>query len=190
MSLVLVTPPAVEPVRLADLKARLQLSGDAHDGRLAQLIRTARERVERETGQVLLAQTWLERRDSWDGDGRLLAFGTQFRLPKPPLMAIESISVLDAAGTTQPWSAEAYFVDTLAEPGRIALRPNEFFPQPGRAVGGIEIRFRCGYGEAPEDVPAPLVEAVLALAAALWEREDSWPLSVQALLAPWRRLSL
>lgn len=192
MSLTLIEAPASEPVSVDDLAARLRMvPGEAPD-HLAQLIRSARQRVERETGRALLSQSWLERRDSWDGDGRLLAFGTQFRLLRPPLIAIEAITIFAEDDTPSVWDPAAFFVDTMAEPGRIALRPDSVFPRPGREIGGIEIRFRCGYGDAVEDVPPLLVEAVTQLAAAMWERDPDigLPLSVQSLIAPWRRLSL
>lgn len=174
------------------IKLRLRLGDNTQDARLSHLISTARSRVERETGRALLSQTWLERRDHWDGDGRLLAFGTQFRLLKPPLIALEAITVYDAADTPSEIDPAAFFIDTMAEPGRIALRPDTAWPQPERAAGGLEIRFRCGYGDSPDDVPEPLVEAVALLVEALWngEFDGHLPLAVQGLLAPFRRARL
>ncbi len=85
MSLTLHTPPSAEPVTLAEAKLRLRIGNDVHDDAINQWIAAARERVERETGAGASRQIWVERRDRWDGgDGRLVAFGTQFRLPRPP----------------------------------------------------------------------------------------------------------
>lgn len=196
MSLTLIASPAIEPVSVADLAARLRLAPDDMPDHLAQLIRSARERVERETGRALLSQTWMERRDSWDGDGRLLAFGTQFRLLRPPLIALEAITIYAQDGTPSDQDPAAFFVDTQADPGRIALKPDSVFPVPGREQAGIEIRFRCGYGDQVADIPAPLVEAVAQLAMHLHEadrelnRDAGLPLAVQSLIAPWRRRSL
>lgn len=192
MSLSLLVPPAAEPVDLARLKLRLRISDNTHDQRLAHLISVARERVERETGRVFLTQTWLETRDSWDGDGRLCAFATQFKLLKPPLIAVESITVTVADGTPTTWPASEYYVDSAMEPGRIVLRRDSVFPEPGRAAGGIAIRYRAGYGASAADVPAPLREAVSLLAADLFDTGGGTglPFSVQSLIAPWRRLSL
>jgi uncharacterized phiE125 gp8 family phage protein len=184
MSLSLVTPPAVEPITLDQ--------ANAQDSRLTHLIRAARQRVERETGHALLSQTWLERRDGWDGDGRLLAFATQFRLLKPPLIALEALTVYDADDVPRVIDTADFFIDTMAEPGRITLKPDTAWPQPGRCVGGIEIRFRCGYGDSADDVPGPLVEAVGKLVETMWRDGASFglPRGVQSLIAPWRRLSL
>lgn len=192
MSFSLLTPPAAEPLTLEQAKARLRISDSSQDARLTHLIRSARQRVEGDTGRALITQTWLERRDRWDGDGRLCAFATQFKLPKPPLIAIEAITIYAADDTPTEHDPADFFIDTLSEPGRLALRPNGQFPPPGRDVGGIEIRFTCGYGTDPADVPAPLVEAIGQLVEAMFEGglEVGTPASVKALLGPWWRISL
>lgn len=192
MSLSLVTPPAAEPISLEQARARLRISDTSQDAHLAHLIRSARQRVERETGRALITQSWLERRDAWDGDGRLCAFGTQFKLPKPPLISIDAITTYAADDTPTSHDPADFFIDTLSEPGRLALRPNGEFPQPGRSVGGIEIAFTCGYGSDAADVPAPLIEAIGQLVAAMFEGglDVGTPASVRALLSPWWRISL
>ena len=192
MSFSLVTPPLVEPISLDQAKARLRISETSQDAHIIHLIRVARQRIEALTGQVLIEQTWLERRDAWDAEGRLHAFGTQFKIMKPPLISIEAIRGFDADDVPTVWSASSYFVDTLSEPGRISLRPNQVFPKPGRDVGGIEIEFVCGYGAGGDAVPPALIEAIGQLVEAMSAsgRRVGLPLSVQSLIAPWRRLSL
>ena len=190
MSLTLLTPPSAEPVTLAEAKLRLRVGTDVHDDTINQWIQAARERVERDTGRALIEQTWVERRDRWDGDGRLLAFGTQFRLPRPPLIALEAVTTYDADGTPSDHDPAAFFVDTMADPGRIALKPDTVWPEPGRAVGGIEIRFRAGYGDQPSDVPAPLREAILQLVKAMAEGGSALPPVADSLIAPYRTVTL
>lgn len=196
MSLTLLTPPAAEPVSLAEAKTRLRIGDDAHDAAVTLWIKAARERVERDTGRALLSQVWVERRDGWTGDGqpdgRMMAFGTRFRLLRPPLIAVEAVTIYDAEDAPSEWDPAAFFVDAASDPGRIALRHGEDWPQPGRATGGIEIRFRCGYGDSPEDVPAPLREAVLQLVAAMADGgpETGMPASAASLIAPYRSVRL
>lgn len=136
MSLTLLMPPATEPVTLAEARLRLRVGSDAHDATINQWIAAARERVELETGRALLSQVWLERRDRWDGDGRLTAFGTRFRLLRPPLIALEAVTTYDADGTPSDHDPAAFFVDTLADPGRIALKPGQDWPEPGAMPAG------------------------------------------------------
>ena len=95
-----------------------------------------------------------------------------------------------------PQAAEHFLknrvIDTLADPGRIVLKPGEAWPQPLRPAGGIEIRFRCGHGETADAVPAALREAVLQIIQALAEGgpDTGLPPVAQSLLAPYRRLTL
>jgi len=192
MSLILVSPPAGEPVSLDQLKARLRITHGDFDQRLTHLITAARERVEREAGLVCLTQTWLERRDDWDGDGRLTAFRTQFRLLNPPLQTLLKVTLYDAEDHSALWDSDNYYTDTQGIPARIITRPGVSFPQPGRAASGLELRFVCGFGDQAEDVPAPICEAIERYAAHLFGQgaQAGLPPEVRTLLAPWRRLSL
>lgn len=194
MTLQLVTPPAAEPVTLAQAKAYLRAGYDAEDELILQLVRAARERVEAETGRALIARTYREVLDDWAVPGRFAPPG-QLRLPMPPLISVGEIVFLDEADAETEWPADQYFVDTDADPGRIAVRGRSTFPRPPRAVAGISITFDAGYGADPEDVPSALRDAVLRLTAEGYARREAigsspLPLSVQALLAPWRRVRI
>lgn len=57
MTMFLVTPPALEPVTIADARAFLRISTESEDDILGRLITTARELVEAETGLALIDQT-------------------------------------------------------------------------------------------------------------------------------------
>ncbi len=164
----------------------------SQDDAINHWIQTARARVERDTGRALLSQTWLERRDVWWGEGRLSAFGTRFRVLKPPLIALEAVTVYGLDDAPSEIDPAAFFVDTLSDPGRLVLRPGTGWPLPGRAAAGIEIRFRCGYGDQPENVPAPLREAILQLSVHLADTHgaSSVPPGVAELIAPFRPVML
>jgi uncharacterized phiE125 gp8 family phage protein len=69
-------------------------------------------------------------------------------------------------------------------------------PQPGRTRAGIEIDMIAGYGNAADDVPQPLREAILLLVAQWFDDRASMnehmPLggAVGSLIAPFRRMRL
>jgi hypothetical protein len=85
-------------------------------------------------------------------DGSAEAFG-YIDLPwAAPLQAIESVA--DDIGTIPP---EAYAVDNTVEPARL------YWLDGAQPAGVITIRYRLGYGDAPEAVPPNLRQVVMAL---------------------------
>lgn len=194
MTLQLVTPPAAEPVTLSDAKAFLRVGTGHEDGLILQLIASARQRVESETGRALISRTYREALDTWDVPGRIADSGRQFRLPMPPLISVISVTTFAADDVASVWDAANYVVDAASDPGRIAVRSGAF-PRPGRAVAGIEILFEAGYGANADDVPEALREAVMRLTADAYLNRDGngerpLPMAVQSLLAPFKRVRL
>ncbi len=191
MSAILLTPPALEPVSLAD--ARLFLRVDHHDDDdvIAALIAAARVQVEAQTRRALIEQTWRLVRDVWPAAGRLPI------LPVP-LIAVTAIRVFDADGGPHLLDTDDFAIDTVSAPAVLAFARGA--PRaPGRVIAGIEIDITAGYGEAADDVPAPLRQAIRMLVAHWYENRGviaasgevaSMPASVSALIAPYRVLSL
>lgn len=198
MTLHLLSPPAVEPVSVAEAKTWLRIAHADEDNLLAGTIRAARERVEALTGRALIARGLRETLDDWPRartDWRSHAV----RLSAPPLISVEAVRVFDAHGTPSLWSPDEYRIDTGSDPGRIVPVAPFDLPRPGRRASGIEIDFTAGYGAAPEDVPAPLSEAVLRLAAHAYggrhapeaaRGEGELPDGVAHLIRPYTRVRL
>lgn len=150
MTYALTTPPAVEPLTLAEVKAHLRLDGADEDALLASLIRTAREHLERETGLCLISQAWRLYLDRWPKD-------VIVRILKFPVQSIEAVTVYEADGTAVDLPLQDHLLDGEGRPARLWLRKP---PEPGQAVNGIEIDFSAGYGEAGTDVPDTLKRAM------------------------------
>ena len=62
---VIVTPPAVEPVTLAEVTALLLIDGNADDALLADMIAEAREFIEHISGLAMITQVWRLSLDHW-----------------------------------------------------------------------------------------------------------------------------
>jgi len=67
MGLQLVTPPALEPIGLADAKTHLRVDVEDDDALICALISAARDYVERFCRRALLTQTWLLALDHFPG---------------------------------------------------------------------------------------------------------------------------
>jgi uncharacterized phiE125 gp8 family phage protein len=191
MSSILLTPPALEPVTLADAKAWLRVEHDDDDDVVAALIAGARNHIEAQTRRALITQEWRLVRDAWPSDGRITA------LPAP-LVEIAAVRVRDGEGGAQSIDLQAFTMDAAAAPAIIAFAPWSL-PAPERKGGGIEIDITCGYGDEPDDVPAALRQAIWLLLAHWYENRGLiavgdtvavLPVTVAALIAPYRVLSL
>jgi uncharacterized phiE125 gp8 family phage protein len=191
MSSILLTPPAVEPLSLAEAKDYLRVEHADDDDVIAALIASARAHVEAATRRALITQTWRHSRDAWPRDGRIAV------LPAP-LKALVGARVYDQDGTPQEIDLESFVVDTVSAPGVVAFPPWSV-PSPGRAVAGVELDVTVGYGDAAADVPAPLALATRLLLAHWYEYRGvvapngataTLPMGVAELIAPYRVLSL
>ncbi len=187
----LVTPPAVEPVTLAEVKAHLRLTTDADDDALALFIPAARQEAEAFTGRAFLEQTWaltLDTREIPTNGVRALV------LPKAPLLGIDSVQTFAANDTATTLDPASYRAEVAYEPGRLALRETSSWPLPGRSTSGFVVTYRAGYGSDRASVPAALRLAVLHLVAHAYEHrgdESGAPARsavAESLLRPFRLL--
>jgi uncharacterized phiE125 gp8 family phage protein len=184
------TPPALEPVSLADAKLHMRIDGDDDDALITAAIVAARAHVEANTRRVLIAQEWRVYLDRWPR-------GRAVRLPVAPLISVDEVRVFDAAGTPAVVDPATYEVDAVSVPGRLVLSNGPLAVGP--SVNGIEIDVTAGYGATSIDVPTPLRQAIMMLVAHWYEHRGAvghdqagWipPLGYDALLAPYRVLSL
>lgn len=181
MSLQLTSPPAQEPVSLAEAKAWLRVeSGDDEDALITALIAAARVRCEWHCGRAFITQTWTLWLDGI-GDGVI-------GLPLPPLAAVSQVTLYAIGGDAAVLDAAAYRVDVPG--GRLIFAASH----PGlRASDGVSIAFTAGYGDA-DDVPEPIKSAILQTVAWLYEHRGGdaapVPAGALALLAPYRVVRL
>jgi uncharacterized phiE125 gp8 family phage protein len=182
----LLTPPAAEPLSLADARQFLRVEHDADDELIAALIAAARAEVELATRRLLMMQTWRIVLHRWPPSGRIVS-------PASPLRTLEAVRVFDAEGEAEALDTGAFLLDTSSVPGVIVFTRGSL-PAPGRALAGIELDVTAGYGEAA-DIPAPLLQAIRHLVARAYEQRDrvapdALPDTVAKLIAPFRILSI
>lgn len=190
MSAILIDPPAIEPVTLAEAKAHLRLTGSDDDDYVAAMITAARIQVESATRRVLIDQTWRIYLDDWPTDGRV-------DLAIAPVRSVAAVTVYDAAGEPSELPPAGWILDVAAQPARFVF--TGAVTRPGRPVNGIEIDVAAGYGASGLDVPQPLRLAVMTLVARWYEDREGLAYGIvpskvaaafEALVAPYRVMRL
>lgn len=189
MTPIVLSPPASEPVTLAQARAFLKLDDTSEDELLGSLITAARLMVEAASGRILLDQSWRLVFDRWPADGAI-------RLPLSPVSAISAARVYDVLGVAQPVVEGSLVLDAACDPP--VMRIVGELPELGRQRGAIEIDLVAGFGPQPDAVPAPLRQGVLRLAARWFEQRgdvasrdaEALPKDIALLIAPYRRARL
>jgi len=167
MPLVLKTAPAVEPILPAEAKLHLRIDGTEEDAYISSLITVARSDVETITRRALITQTWELVMDEWpDKDW--------FEIPLPPLQSVTSITYKDADGDENTFSTDNYVVDTDSEPGRVRLVDTADWPTDDLyPLSAIRVLFVAGYGDAGDDVPDPIRQAMYLLIGHYYENREA-----------------
>ena len=140
MSLQLVTPPAGEPVSLAEAKLHLRVDVDDDDALIGSLISAARQAAETLTGRQMITARWKLVLDAFPCHAILLA--------KCPVQSVVNIQYLDMNGMSQTLPLVDYVVDTSCEPARITPVFGKTWPPTLPQIGAVTITFDAGFGAA------------------------------------------
>lgn len=196
---VLITPAAMEPVTLNQVKSHAKIFTTADDSYITSTIMpAARQAVEDELRQVLITQTWLLKRDGFPGfDPKYETHGyPTIVLPKPPFQSIVSFTYVDVAGvlqtllqcnpdgTTVDGNFYGYQLDPGSETQPARLLPPWARPWPParRLPMAVQVKFVCGYGPSSSDsppvwisggIPMPIISAILLEASHLYYNRDA-----------------
>jgi uncharacterized phiE125 gp8 family phage protein len=182
----LVTPPAEEPVSLAEAKEHLRLEGTEDDTYVSALIQAARQHVEEVCWRGLVMQMREIVLDRFPDCAEM-------DLPGGNLGAITSVTYVDAAGAEQTLDPSVYEADTGSVPGRLLLAYGQSWPSARCQWNAVRVRYTVGWAVA--DVPAPIKHALLLLIAHLYEQRapevtgaaiGKVEFAVDALLEPYR----
>ena len=156
MPLVLVTPPAEEPVSLAEAKLHLRVDFADDDALITALISAARQAAETLTGRQIVTARWKLVLDSFPGPSLMgVPAGQTFSLPghaillhKCPVQSIVSIQYLDMTGSLQTLASNSYTADFACEPARITPVFGQIWPVCLPQIGAVSVTFDAGYGAA------------------------------------------
>lgn len=169
MRMTLITPPAGEPLTLADAKLHLRVDGTHEDALISSMIRTARQKLDGRDGflgRALMLQTWEMSLDAFPA--------REIKIPLVPLNAIVSVIYIDRDGIEQTVDAQNYEADTSVDEGWIVPVRGFHWPVTMHTINAVRIRFIAGYGGA-EDVPEPIRHAIRMHTAHLYDGRDIGP---------------
>jgi uncharacterized phiE125 gp8 family phage protein len=174
MTIATITPPAAEPVTLAEAKAHMRLETTIDDAPVSSLIVAARQHLEATTGLWLITQTLRLYLDDWP-------VSQVIQIDRGPVQSLVSATVYNAAGNPVALSLQGHVLDGKARPARFWLASQ---PQTAKAINGIEIDFVAGFGATGNDVPGALKRAMLLHIGQMYELRGAVPLSMQPAVLP------
>lgn len=170
---------APAPVAVAEVKALLRIATSDEDALIAGFVRSAAASCEAFIGRALIVREVTE---------TIAANGVWTRVAAAPVRSIDAVAALAADGGTLPLDVQDYAIDVdAAGEGWVRV--------PWRGTSGrAAVTFSAGLAEDWNNVPEPLRQGIVRLAAHLYsvrgESEAPPPASVAALWRPWRRLRL
>jgi len=191
MSLTLITPPAVDPLSLAETKNHLKVDFTEDDALIGGLIKGATTLFERSTNRAIINQTWRYTSDN------IPSFVQLFRCP---VASIDSAQYIDSDGNPQTIATSNYSVDTDSEPARVAFNSDFVAPTTKEQLNAFTLQFQAGYGAAETDVPEDIKTALLLLIGHWYQNRETaivsnWdvkevPLGTKALIWQYKVIAL
>lgn len=147
MTTYLITPPASEPVTLADVKLHLRQDasvGSVEDALLTRLIKSARERAEHITGRAFITQTWGVQLDR---------FPDAIQLTRTPVLSVGSVKYLDDSNVLQTVVSTDYVLDNIGLTGYIVPAYGKTWPSTYPEINAVRVQYDAGYGASVTAVP-------------------------------------
>jgi len=161
-SLYQLTPPAVEPLSLAEAKTQCRIDDDDSDALVQTYITAARQYVEDILDISIITQVWQARYDTFPV--------WELILPRPP-MRPEAVTVTYRNESGQIFTVTSaagdFQVDQYTTPGRIYPNYNGVWPAVRGDENSVVVQWTAGYGPSGFSAP-PILRQAIALLVAHW----------------------
>ena len=173
MGLLLLEGPDAPLVSLDEARIHLKDPAVEDNDLVLALLAAATAQAEAYTRRRFLPQRWRVTLDAFPCGALVLPF--------PPLLSVESVKYLDAAGTLQTVAAEDYAVRTAETPGEIVPAYGKFWPAARATEDAVRVEFTCGYVVKEDEeaeawtpaVPEGIRRAVLLVVGTLYANRES-----------------
>ncbi len=190
-------PLPVLPVPLDVARQHLKVEHGTEDGLISLYIAAAASRIAAMSGLSLTATRLRAAFDVSDIEAARKGAHIVVELPRPPLLQPVSTSFVRDDGTMLVVSPAAIEADTISRPARLAINADVIANVALRSRNALLVEYDAGFGNAAEDVPPALRQAVLLLAADAFERREpgaspsaATAQQIASLLAPFRQVRL
>lgn len=188
-SLTLITPPAAEPVLLADAKLHMRVDYTDDDALIPGLITAARELVEQTVGRQLVTATWQVTLDHFPtlpnsqfqaGNPNAIVPQVNYQwplnpaawaihLPNGPVQQVLSVQYYDDTNTLQTMPSNEYQCDSLSEPARLTPVSGGFWPEALWQPDAVRVQYTSGYAT----VPQTLIQAIKMIVAHWYNHREA-----------------
>jgi uncharacterized phiE125 gp8 family phage protein len=172
MALQLITPPAAEPIDLAEALLHIKQDAGIDDAHTQASIIAARKSAENRTWRQMVSARYKQVMDSFPGIGVFgVTWGEIYQVPRNaillerlPVQVVESIQYIAMDGSTQTVDPTTYTVDYSTEPCRITPVFGKIWPIPMPQIGSVWVTYIAGFA-------APLIadEAADTIRLKLWK---------------------
>ncbi|GBR00526.1 head-tail connector protein [Acetobacter oeni] len=204
-ALTVLNGPAVAPVSIEVLRRHIRVDYEDDDDLLGFYLSSAVSLAEEWLSRALITQSL-----RWSVGRRFMptaagpspyvplffpggnAFGLPnmdrlpLELPRSPVQSVQSVQLVRQDGNVEPLEASQYVLENDLQPAHLRLLPGA----DRGPVNHLIIAFTAGYGNAGSCVPAPIIHAVMMIAAYLYENRGDTdaeiPSAAMNLMAPYR----
>jgi len=180
------TKPTLDPVSLAELKARIRVDSSDDDTVISAYLRGAVARIDGPAGigYALMSQTW---------EYTLDAFPSVIYLPGAPVVSVTSIKYYDVDNVLQTLDSADYRLDIGTDCARI--ESVDSWPGIYTRFGAVIVEYVLGVADSV-DLPADLVDAVCLMVAHRCEErqitgmpQTATPFGYESIINEYKRLS-
>lgn len=199
MEITIVTPPAMEPVDLAEAKLFAGVDIDDDDSFISSLITTARVWCETYCNSTFVTTQYQLSLSHFPWNTPYGLYYTMLshtpygmiRLPLPPLQSVDSITYEDpSTGSVETLSPTLYRVQRGTR-GRICPAYGSTYPTTRHELDSVILTFTCGYGDntaVPQGIKTAICYMVKQAYYGIRSMEadsNAIPIDLQNLLAPY-----
>jgi uncharacterized phiE125 gp8 family phage protein len=168
-SLTRLTPPAVEPVTLAEAKHHCRVDTDADDAYIASLITAAREWCEAYCDETLVHTQYRMTLDS---------FPVEIELPRPPMASSGTVTAVSItytleSQTTATLATSEYRVDRDSVPGVMRTNYNGSWPSHLLDYNAVAVTWWGGKSADGTGIEQRIRNAILWLVGYWYERRQA-----------------